>query len=65
MARLTIKDLRIGQPVWLDYQRRFNFGAKAFVEYVAFDWAVIRDSNGKPWFLEADDSVEAYEDQDA
>lgn len=60
---LKCVELKVGQLVWLGYQRRFDFRGKARIEAVGIDWAIARSDDGRPWQLE-DDDVEPYENQD-
>jgi len=64
---MDISELKIGQLIWLNHQRTFDFAGKARVEAIGQDWAVVRDARTNynvVWLLGTEGTFENYEGQD-
>ena len=52
---MEIPEIKVGMLLDMCGQRDMNFIDKARVEAVAHDWFVVRDDEGRPWFVDYGD----------
>ena len=48
---MKISEIKVGMLLDMCHQRNMEWTEKARVEAVAYDWFVVRDDKGQPWFV--------------